>query len=88
MYVREWDNHRYAHVLLYVCLLYTSHLLIEPGEPGSGVQLASDCPTDSLALNWQRLILTHLAEKTHLGPLTGSPLTDVKITLCSGRRCV
>ncbi len=61
------------------------HLLIEPGEPGSGVQLASDCPTDSLALNWQRLILTHLAEKTHLGPLTGSPLTDVRITLCSGR---
>ncbi len=61
------------------------HLLIEPGEPGSGVQLASDCPSDSLALNWQRLILTHLAEKTHLGPLTGSPLTDVKITLCSGR---
>ena len=61
------------------------HLLIEPGEPGSGVQLASDCPTDSLAINWQRLILTHLAEKTHLGPLTGAPLTDVKITLAAGR---
>ena len=61
------------------------HLLIEPGEPGSGIQLGTDCPTDTLALNWQRLILTHLAEKTHLGVLTGSPLTDVKITLCSGR---
>ena len=61
------------------------HLLMEPGEPGSGVQLFSDCPGDELAVNWQRLILTHLAEKTHLGPLTGSPLTDVRITLRSGR---
>ena len=61
------------------------HLLLEPGEPGSGVQLASDCREDELALNWQRLILTHLAEKTHLGTLTGSPLTDVRITLRSGR---
>ena len=62
-----------------------AHLLMEPGEPGSGVQLFSDCPGDELAVNWQRLILTHLAEKTHLGPLTGSPLTDVRITLRSGR---
>ena len=61
------------------------HLILEPGERGSGVQLASACSTDELALNWQRLILTHLAEKTHLGVLTGAPLTDVKITLASGR---
>ena len=61
------------------------HLLIEPAKRGSGVILSTDCPTDELALNWQRLILTHLAEKTHLGVLTGSPLTDVKLTLVSGR---
>ena len=61
------------------------HLLLEPGEPGSGVVLASDCREDELAINWQRLILTHLAEKSHLGTLTGSPLTDVRITLRSGR---
>ena len=61
------------------------HLVLSPGEPGSGVQLSSSCPTDELALNWQRLILTHLAEKTHVGPLTGSPLTDVKISLAAGR---
>ena len=61
------------------------HLLLEPGEPGRGVQLATACREDDLAANWQRLILTHLAEKTHLGTLTGSPLTDVKITLAAGR---
>ena len=61
------------------------HLLLEPGEPGSGVQIDTNCREDDLAANWQRLILTHLAEKQHLGPLTGSPLTDVRITLCSGR---
>ena len=61
------------------------HLLMEPGEPGSGVQIRTACREDDLASNWQRLILTHLAEKQHLGVLTGSPLTDVKITLCSGR---
>lgn len=61
------------------------HLLIEPAERGTGVQLASACPTDTLDLNWQRLVLTHLAEKTHLGVLTGAPLTDVKITLLAGR---
>ena len=49
------------------------------------MQLASACPTDALDLNWQRLVLTHLAEKTHLGVLTGAPLTDVKITLLAGR---
>lgn len=61
------------------------HLLIEPAERGTGVQLASACPTDALDLNWQRLVLTHLAEKTHLGVLTGAPLTDVRITLLAGR---
>ncbi len=61
------------------------HLLLEPAPRGSGVQLASACPTDALDLNWQRLILTHLAERAHPGVLTGSALTDVKITLLSGR---
>ncbi len=61
------------------------HLLLEPGERGSGIQLASACPTDQLALNWQRLILTHLAERNHPGVLTGSPVTDMKITLLAGR---
>ena len=61
------------------------HLLLEPGARGSGVQLAADCPPDTLAENWQRLILTHLAERTHPGVLTGAPLTDVKITLAAGR---
>lgn len=61
------------------------HLLLEPGSRGSGVQLAVDCPPDSLAENWQRLILTHLAERTHPGVLIGAPLTDVKITLAAGR---
>ena len=61
------------------------HLLLEPGARGSGVQLAADCPPDTLAENWQRLILTHLAERTHPGVLVGAPLTDVKITLAAGR---
>ena len=61
------------------------HLLIEPLEPGRGIELESDCATDLLDLNWQRLILTHLAEKQHLGVLTGAPLTDVRITLLAGR---
>ena len=61
------------------------HLLIEPTEPGSGISFDSNCSTDELALNWQRLILTHLAEKKHLGVLTDSELTDVKITLIAGR---
>ncbi len=61
------------------------HLLIEPGERGSGVELATACPEDVLDRNWQRLILTHLAERAHPGVLTGSPLTDVKITLLAGR---
>ena len=61
------------------------HLLLEPAERGSGIQLSTACPTDVLDLNWQRLILTHLAEKTHLGVLTGAPITDVKITILAGR---
>ena len=62
-----------------------THLLIEEGERGSGIVLDSSCPTDQLDLNWQRLILTHLAERSHPGVLTGSALTDVKITLVAGR---
>lgn len=61
------------------------HLLLEPAPRGSGVQLAVDCPPDTLAENWQRLILTHLAERTHPGVLIGAPLTDVRITLAAGR---
>ena len=61
------------------------HLLIEPGEPGSGCQFFTACSEDVLARNWQRLILTHLEEKEHIGVLTGSPLTDVQITILTGR---
>ena len=61
------------------------HLLLEPGARGGGVTLATACPEDVLDGNWQRLILTHLAERAHPGVLTGSPLTDVKITLLAGR---
>lgn len=61
------------------------HLLLEPLPQGSGVVLATRCPEDDLDRSWQRLILTHLQEKPHLGVLTGSPITDVKITLMSGR---
>ena len=61
------------------------HLLMEPLPPGSGLQFACGCPTDRLDLNWQRLILTHLAEKTHKEVLTGAPITDMKITLIAGR---
>jgi len=61
------------------------HLIIEPGERGSGIVITSAVPEDELALNWQRLIMTHLYEKEHLGVLTGAPLTDVRITLAAGR---
>lgn len=61
------------------------HLLVEPGPRGSGVQLAAACRPDTLDGNWQRLVLTHLAERTHPGVLIGAPLTDVKITLTAGR---
>lgn len=61
------------------------HLLLEPGKPGSGLIFSSDCSEDVLDKNWQRLIMTHLHEKQHLGVLTGSPITDMKITLIAGR---
>ncbi len=62
-----------------------THLLLQPGERGSGIRIASDCSTDQLDLNWQGLIMTHLLERQHAGVLTGAPLTDVKITLIAGR---
>ncbi len=61
------------------------HLLLEPGEPGSGIVVETKCREDILDKNWQRLVMTHLLEKTHIGVLTGSTLTDVKITLIAGR---
>lgn len=61
------------------------HLLMEPGEPGSGLVFSSSCSEDVLDKNWQRLILTHLKEKKHKGVLTGSQITDLKITLVAGR---
>ena len=61
------------------------HLKLEPLPCGSGMQFAADCREEVLDKNWQRLVLTHLEEKQHLGVLTGSPLTDVKITLIAGR---
>lgn len=61
------------------------HLILEEGKRGSGVEITSNCREDQLDKNWQRLILTHLYEKTHQGVLTGSPITDIKITLASGK---
>ena len=61
------------------------HLLLEPLERGSGIQIDTTCSEDVLDRNWQRLILTHLIEKQHLGVLTGSPITDIKLTLLTGR---
>lgn len=61
------------------------HLRLEPGERGSGMQFAAECSEDILDRNWQRLVLTHLEAKEHKGVLTGSPITDMKITLTSGR---
>ena len=61
------------------------HLLLEPLPRGSGIELSSSCPEDELDRSWQRLILTHLAEKQHLGVLTGSPVTDIRFTLAAGR---
>ena len=61
------------------------HLLLEPGETGSGVQIASVCSEDNLNRNWQRLICTHLAEREHPGVLLGAALTDIRITLVAGK---
>ena len=61
------------------------HLWLEPGEPGSGVQVALDCSEDMLSLNWQRLIATHVMEVEHPGVLTGSAMTDIKCTVIGGR---
>ena len=61
------------------------HLLLEPGEPGSGLAVVSACSEDELDRNWQRLVLTHLKEREHPGVLTGAAVTDLKITLLSGR---
>ncbi len=61
------------------------HLLLEPGERGSGMQFETCCSEDVLDRNWQRLVLTHLEEREHKGVLTGSPITDMKITVISGR---
>lgn len=61
------------------------HLVLEPGEPGSGLQISTVCSEDVLERSWQRLILSHLEEKVHRGVLTGSPITDMRITLVSGK---
>ena len=61
------------------------HLILEPGLPGSGLEFATECSTDDLDLNWQRLILTHLLEREHRGVLLGAAITDMKITLVAGR---
>lgn len=62
-----------------------AHILLEPLPTGNGLQFAADCSEDKLDKNWQRLILSHLTEKTHLGVLTGSPITDIKLTLVAGK---
>lgn len=61
------------------------HLILEPLKRGSGLIFSTDCREDLLNKNWQRLIISHLKEKTHIGVLTGSPITDMRITLVSGR---
>ena len=61
------------------------HLLLQPAERDSGLVFRSECPEDKLDKNWQRLILTHLYEKTHIGVLTGSPITDMEIIIRSGK---
>lgn len=68
-----------------LCHYAEVHLVLEPLERGSGLQFEMDCREDDLDKNWQRLILTHLWEKTHIGVLTGSPVTDMKITLVAGK---
>ena len=62
-----------------------AHLILSPGEPGSGITVSSQCSEDALDRNWQRLILTHVLERQHPGVLTGSPITDIHISLAAGR---
>ena len=62
-----------------------AHLWMEPGEPGSGISVCSNCSEDVLDLNWQRLIMTHILEREHPGVLTGSAITDIKFTIVTGR---
>ena len=62
-----------------------AHIRIEPLPRGEGIVTATECDTDSLSLNWQRLIITHLEERAHRGVLTGAPITDVKLTLIAGK---
>ena len=62
-----------------------AHILLEPGEPGSGITVASALSENDLDRNWQRLILTHLTEREHLGVLVGAPLADIKMTLVAGK---
>lgn len=62
-----------------------AHLWMEPGEPGSGISVFSNCSEDVLDLNWQRLITTHILEREHPGVLTGSAITDMKFTIVTGR---
>jgi len=61
------------------------HLLLEPGEPGSGISIDTKCSADVLDWQYQKLIIGHISEKVHLGVLTGSPITDIRITLMAGR---
>jgi len=61
------------------------HLRLEPAPRGSGISFASECHIDTLALNWQRLIETHIFEKEHIGVLTGSPITDIRVVLLNGK---
>lgn len=68
-----------------LCHYAEVHLKLEPLPAGSGLVFAADCREELLDKNWQRLVLTHLQEKTHVGVLTGSPITDMKITLCAGK---
>ena len=62
-----------------------AHIWMEPGEPGSGISIYSKCSEDVLDLNWQRLITTHILEREHPGVLTGSSVTDIKLTIVTGR---
>ena len=62
-----------------------AHLRLDPLPEGSGIVSATECENDTLSLNWQRLVITHIEERVHKGVLIGAPLTDVKITLTAGK---